>query len=79
MVKKYIDFNTYKKNVADIFEKYCFNMMNNSTVGKEKEHLRKRLNVRLVNNPGDYERYVSKPSFASQVKLLLIFMKLNQL
>ena len=54
-------------------------MMNNSTVGKEKEHLRKRLNVRLVNNPGDYERYVSKPSFASQVKLLLIFMKLNQL
>ena len=30
------------------------------------ENLRKRINVRLVNNAEDYKKYVSKPSFVSQ-------------
>ena len=30
------------------------------------EHLRKRINVRLVNNAKDYKNYVSKPSFVSR-------------
>ena len=30
------------------------------------ENLRKRINVRLVRNAGDYKKYVSKPSFVSQ-------------
>ena len=40
--------------------------MNNSTFGKTMENLRKRINVTLVNNAGDYKKYVSKPSFVSQ-------------
>ena len=30
------------------------------------ENLRKRINVRLVNNAKNYKKYVSKPSFVSQ-------------
>ena len=30
------------------------------------ENRRKQVNVRLVNNAGDYKKYVRKPSFVSQ-------------
>ena len=40
--------------------------MNNSVYGKRMGNLRKRINVRLVNNAKDYKKYVSKPSFVSQ-------------
>ena len=40
--------------------------MINSAYVKTMENLRKRIKVRLVNNPRDYKRYVSKPSFVSQ-------------
>ena len=40
--------------------------MNNSTFGKTMENLRKRTNVRIVNNAKDYKKYASKPSFFSQ-------------
>ena len=40
--------------------------MNISTFGKTMENLRKRINVRLVNNTGDYKKYVSKPSLVSR-------------
>ena len=54
-LKKYIDFNTDKrKNAAHSFEKYFFKLMNNSSFGKTMEHLKKKMNVRLVNNARDY-------------------------
>ena len=66
-LKKYINFNTYKrKNAANSFEKDYFKLINNGTIGKTIENLRKIMNVRLVNNAGDYKKYVSKPSFVSQ-------------
>ena len=34
--------------------------------GKTMENLRKRMNVRLVNNGKDQKEYVSKPSYVSQ-------------
>ena len=40
--------------------------MNNSAFGKTMENLRKRINIRLVNNARDYNKYVTKPSFVSQ-------------
>ena len=50
-MKKYIDFNTEKrKNTTNDFEKDFFNLMINSVYGKTMENLRKRINVRLVNN-----------------------------
>ena len=67
LVKKYIDFNTDKrKNAANSFEKDFFKLMNNSVYGKAMENLRKRINLRLVNNAKDYKKWVSRPSFVSQ-------------
>ena len=66
-LKKYNDFNTDKReNEADSFEKDFFKLMNNITFGKTLENLRKRINVKLVNNAKDYVRSISKPSFVSQ-------------
>ena len=66
-MRTYIDFNTEKKkNAANSFEKQFFKLMINSVYGKTMENLRKRVNVRLVNNAKDYAKYTSKPSFVSQ-------------
>ena len=40
--------------------------MINSVYSKTMKNLRKRINVRLINNAKDYKKYVSKPSFVSQ-------------
>ena len=40
--------------------------MNNSVFGKTTENLRKRINVKLVNNAKDYVKCINKPSFVSQ-------------
>ena len=69
-MKKYIDFNTDKrKNAADSFEKDIFKLMNNSTFGKTMESLRKRINVRLVNNAGYYKKICkqTKSCFAENI------------
>ena len=66
-LKKYIDFNTEKrKNAANSFEKDFFKLMINSVHGKTMENLRKRINVRLVNNEKYYLKHVHKPTFISQ-------------
>ena len=54
-MKKYVDFNTEKRtNAADSFEKNFFILMINSFYGKTMENLRKRANVRLLNNEKDF-------------------------
>ena len=56
--------------------------MINSIYGKTMENLRKRENVRLINNAKDYEKYGSKSTFFYRrhlVKNSLLFMKLNQI
>ena len=49
-----------------VLKKDFFKLMRNSFFGETMENLRKRINVRLVNNAEDYKKYVSKPSFVSQ-------------
>ena len=50
-MKKYIDFNTEeRKNATNDFEKDSFKRMINSVYGKTMKNLRKRINVRFVNN-----------------------------
>ena len=63
-MKKYIDFNTEKKrmNVANGFEKDFLKLMINSVYGKTMKNLRKRINVRLVNNV-DFLKHTSKPTY----------------
>ena len=62
-MKKYIDFNTEKgMNASNDFEKKNFKLMINSFYGKTMENLRRRINVRLVNNAKDFLTYTSKPT-----------------
>ena len=63
-MKKYIDFNTKTRlNAANDFEKDFFKLMINSVFGKTMENLRKRINVRLINNEKDFLKYTSRPTY----------------
>ena len=65
-LKEYIELNTQKrKESADEFNKAFFKLLINCVYGKRMENLRKRINVRLINNSNDYLRCVSKPNFIS--------------
>ena len=82
-MKKYIDFNTEKRmNAANDFEKYFFKLMISSVYGKTMENLRKRINLRLVNNEKDFLKYTCRPTYIAHikflVKIMLLFMKLNR-
>ena len=62
-MKKYINFNTEKRtNAANSFEKDFFKLMINSVYGKTMGNLRKRINVRIVNNKKDFLQYTSRPT-----------------
>ena len=61
--------------------------MINSVYGKTMEYLRKRINVRLVNNAEDFLKYANKPTYIThkifgkdnaaihEIKLVLILNK----
>ena len=59
-IKKYIGFNTKKRmGATNDFEKDLFKLMINSVYRKTMENLRKRINVRFVNNKKDFLKYTS--------------------
>ena len=63
-MKKYINFITEKRmNVANNFEKDFFKLIISSVYGKAMATLRKRINVRLVNNAEEFLKYSSKPTY----------------
>ena len=63
-MKGHIDFSTEKrKNAANSFEKDFFKLMISSTYEKTIENLRKRMNVRLVNNEKGFVKYTSIPTY----------------
>ena len=62
----YIALNTDKrKSAKSTFEKDFYKLMNNSMFGKTMESLRKRLNVKLVTEQIQAERYIANPAFES--------------
>ena len=62
-MKKYIGFNTEKKmNAANDLKKDFLKLIINSVFGKTMEKLRKRINVRLVNNEKGFLKYTSRPT-----------------
>ena len=62
-MKKYTDFSIEKRTkAANSFEKHFFKLMINTIYGKTMENLRKRINVRLVNNEKIFFKYTSKPT-----------------
>ena len=73
-MKIYINFSSEKRtNAANSFEKNFFKFLINSVYGKTVENLRKRINVRLVNNEKDFLKYTSKPTLLlikSLIKLI---------
>ena len=80
-MKKHIDFNTEKIiNAANDFEKDFFELMINFVSGKTMENLRKIISVQLVNNAKDFLKYTSQHTLLIKflVKIMLLFMKLNQ-
>ena len=65
-MKKYIDFNTEKsKNADNDFDKDFFKLIINSVYGKTVENLRKKINVRFINNEKDFLKYTSRPTYVS--------------
>ena len=62
-MKKQIDFNAEERaNANNSFKKDFFKLMINSVYGKTMENLRKRINVRLVNNETGFLKYTSRPT-----------------
>ena len=66
-LKSFVMFNTSKRmNAANDFEKSFFKLIINSVYGKTMENVKKRVNVKLINNEKKYLKVVSRPSFVSQ-------------
>ena len=79
-MKKYIDFNTEKRtNAANSFEKEFFKLMINSVYGKTMENLRKRINVRLLNNEKYFLKYTSRPTHITDKILDKNFAAIHEL
>ena len=53
--------------------------MNNINFGKKMENLRERINFRLANDAGDYKKYVSRSSFASQKTVSKNFVSIHEI
>ena len=63
-MKSYIDFNTSRRQEAqNAFDQDFFKLMNNSVFGKTIENIRKRVNIRLVNEEKQRTKLVSQPHF----------------
>ena len=69
-LKKYIDCNTDKRKNAANSEKDFFSLMSNRVFGETMEKLRKRINVKLVNNAKDHVNCISKPIFFNRKYLV---------
>ena len=79
-INKHIDFNSKKRmNAANDFETDFLKLMINSVYGKTMENLRKRMNVRLVNNEKDFLKYASRPTYIGYKKFGKDYAAIHQI
>ena len=65
-LKSYTDFNTKKRKKSnDEFNKNLYKLLNNCIYGKSVENIRKRINVKLINDKKTYFNCDNKPNFLS--------------
>ena len=63
----FTDFNADKrKGSNDEFNKNLYKLLNNCIYGKSIENIRKRINVKLVNDKKKYQKTVNKSNSVSQ-------------
>ena len=66
-LKVFTDFNTKKRQESnDEFNKNLYKLFNNCIYGESSENLRKKINVKLLNDKRKYQKIVNKPNFISQ-------------
>ena len=68
-----------QSNSKNSFERSFFKLLVKSICGKCMENVRKRINVKLINNFKDYARYVRKPNFISQKIFSKNFVAIHQI
>ena len=54
-----------RKNAANDFEKHFFKLTINAVYGKTMENLRKRINLRVVNNEKEFLKYTSRLTYVT--------------
>ena len=79
-LKKYIDLNTgLRAKATNNFEKDFFKLMNNAVFGKTMEHIRNRVDIKLITNEKEAKKLISKPNFEHRTifteNLIAVHMK----
>ena len=66
-MKVFTDFNTKKRQESpDQFSKDLYKLLNNCIYGKSIGNVRKRINVKLINDKRKHQKIVNRPNFVSQ-------------